>query len=149
LARSANLGRLVCYLGLMQAADLAKLRAIFARHRQVQAVFLFGSRAFGTARSESDWDLAVYLEPPEPDPTLELLGALVAAGFEWVDLVLLHEAPPVLAFEVVRANRVVYAREGFEVGGYVSRVAREYWDLEPLLRVQREAMKRRWLRDPT
>jgi len=76
----------LCYLGLMQAADLAKLRAIFARHPQVQAVFLFGSRAFGKTRPDSDWDLAVYLEPPEPDPTLELLGALVAAGFDQVDL---------------------------------------------------------------
>ncbi len=122
--------------------------ALFARYPQVQAAFLFGSRARGQARADSDWDLAVYLEPPEPDPTLDLLTDLVKAGFERVDLLVLNHAPLVLAFEVVRANRVVYQRAGFCLGCYVSRVVREYWDLEPLLRVQREAMKRRWLGDP-
>ncbi|WP_276956957.1 type VII toxin-antitoxin system MntA family adenylyltransferase antitoxin [Allomeiothermus silvanus] len=118
---------------------------MFAGYPQVQAAFLFGSRAFGGARPDSDWDLAVYLEPPEPDPTLEILTDLVKAGFERTDLVVLNQAPPVLAFEAVRANKVIYRREGFCVGSYVSRVVREYWDLEPLLRIQREAMKRRWL----
>ncbi|GIW24956.1 nucleotidyltransferase domain-containing protein [Meiothermus sp.] len=124
------------------------LERVFARHPQVQTVFLFGSRAFGKARPDSDWDLAVYLEPPEPDPTLDILADLVKAGFERADLVILNQAPPVLAFEAVRPNKVIYRREGFCVGCYVSRVVREYWDLEPLLQVQREAMKRRWLGDP-
>lgn len=124
------------------------MERVFARYPQVQAAFLFGSRAFAKARPGSDWDLGVYLEPPEPDPALEILTDLVRAGLEPVDLVVLNQAPPVLAFEVVRANKIVYRREGFCVGCYVSRVMREYWDLEPLLRVQREAMKRRWLGDP-
>lgn len=119
----------------METQSVASIEGVFAGYPQVQAAFLFGSRAFGGARPDSDWDLAVYLEPPEPDPTLEIL----------TDLVVLNPAPPVLAFEVVRANKVIYRREGFCVGSYVSRVVREYWDLEPLLRIQREAMKRRWL----
>lgn len=132
----------------MKTQSVASIEGVCAGHPQVQAAFLFGSRAFGGARPDSDWDLAVYLEPPEPDPTLEILTDLVKAGFERTDLVVLNQAPPVLAFEVVRANQVIYRREGFCVGSYVSRVMREYWDLEPLLRIQREAMKRRWLGDP-
>lgn len=123
-----------------------RLGQIFARFPQVQAAFLFGSRAEGRARPESDWDLALYLLPPEPDPTLEVLEALVEAGFERVDLLLLHRAPPLLAFLAVR-GKPLFVREGFDLGSYVSRVAREWWDLEPLLKVQREALKRRWL-DP-
>lgn len=143
-------GRLgvLCYLGLMEEQGLQCLRAVCARYPQVQAVFLFGSRAVGRARPESDWDLALYLEPPEPDPTLEILSELVEAGLERADIVLLHQAPPVLAFEAVRTNRVVYRREEFDLGSYVSRLVRMYWDLEPLLKVQREAIKRRWLGDP-
>nr|WP_243454956.1 nucleotidyltransferase domain-containing protein [Meiothermus sp. CFH 77666] len=124
------------------------VRGVFSRYPQVQVAFLFGSRAFGKSRPGSDWDIGVYLEPQKPDPTLDILTDLVKAGFERADLVVLNQAPPVLAFEVVRANGVVFQREGFCVGSYVSRVVREYWDLEPLLRVQREAMKRRWLGDP-
>ncbi|GGM91921.1 nucleotidyltransferase [Thermus composti] len=123
-----------------------RLGQILARFPQVQAAFLFGSRAEGRARPESDWDLALYLSPPEPDPTLEVLEALVEAGFERVDLLLLHRAPPLLAFLAVR-GKPLFVREGFDLGSYVSRVAREWWDLEPLLKVQREALKRRWL-DP-
>ncbi|GEM84359.1 type VII toxin-antitoxin system MntA family adenylyltransferase antitoxin [Meiothermus hypogaeus] len=129
----------------METQSIESIEGVFAGYPQVQAAFLFGSRAFGEARPDSDWDLAVYLEPPEPDPTLEILTDLVKAGSERTDLVVLNQAPPVLAFEVVRANKVIYRREGFCVGSYVSRVVREYWDLEPLLRIQREAMKRRWL----
>ena len=123
------------------------LREVLARFPQVQAAFLFGSRAEGRARADSDWDLALLLSPEEPDPTLEVLGALVEAGLERVDLVLLHRAPPLLAFLAVK-GKPVFLREGFDLGSYVSRVAREWWDTEPLLRVQREALNRRWL-DPS
>ncbi len=127
---------------------LDSVRGVFSRYPQVQVAFLFGSRASGKSRPGSDWDIGVYLEPQKPDPTLDILTDLVKVGLERVDLVMLNQAPPVLAFEVVRANRVIFRREGFCVGCYVSRLVREYWDLEPLLRVQREAMKRRWLGDP-
>jgi predicted nucleotidyltransferase len=49
---------------------------VFAAYPQVQAVFLFGSRAFGGASPDSGWDLAVYLEPSASDPTLEILRLL-------------------------------------------------------------------------
>jgi len=81
-------------------------------------------------------------------PTLALLGELVGAGFEPVDLVILNEAVPLLAYEAVWPNQVIFRRPGFDLGSYVSRVIREYWDLEPLLRIQRIALKRRWLSDP-
>jgi predicted nucleotidyltransferase len=123
--------------------DLEALARIFARFPQVQAAFLFGSRARGEAGSGSDWDFALLLDPPEPDPRLEVLSALVKAGYEPLDLLLLNEAPPALALEAAQ-GRLLHAREGFSLGEYVSRLAREVWDLEPLFRLQREALKRKW-----
>ena len=41
-------------------AALDILRAVFARHPEITAVKLFGSRAKGTQRPESDVDLALW-----------------------------------------------------------------------------------------
>jgi predicted nucleotidyltransferase len=130
-------------LALVEPEDLEALTRVFARFPQVQAAFLFGSRARGEAGSGSDWDFALLLDPPEPDPRLEVLSALVKAGYKPLDLLLLNEAPPALALEAAQ-GRLLHAREGFSLGEYVSRLAREVWDLEPLFRLQREALKRRW-----
>ena len=129
-------------LALVEPEDLEALARIFARFPQVQAAFLFGSRARGEAGAGSDWDFALLLDPPEPDPRLEVLSALVKAGYEPLDLLLL-EAPPALALEAAQ-GRLLHAREGFGLGEYVSRLAREVWALEPFFRLQREALKRRW-----
>lgn len=43
-------------------AALALIRGVFQRHPEVTAVRLFGSRAQGTHRPESDVDLAVWGE---------------------------------------------------------------------------------------
>jgi hypothetical protein len=74
---------------------------------------------------------------------LDLLAELMNAGFDNVDLVLLEEADPALKFEAVRPNRLVFARPGFDRGSYYWRVIREYFDFEPYLRIQRQALKRR------
>jgi len=44
----------------LQPAELDILRAVFARHPKITAVKLFGSRAKGTQRPESDIDLALW-----------------------------------------------------------------------------------------
>jgi predicted nucleotidyltransferase len=46
----------------LQPAELEILRAVFARHPEISAVKLFGSRAKGTQRPESDVDLALWGE---------------------------------------------------------------------------------------
>ena len=44
----------------LQPAEIDMLRAVFARHPEITAVKLFGSRAKGTQRPESDVDLALW-----------------------------------------------------------------------------------------
>jgi len=46
----------------LQPAELDIIRAVFARHPEITAVKLFGSRAKGTQRHESDVDLALWGE---------------------------------------------------------------------------------------
>ena len=44
----------------LQPGELDIIRAVFARHPEITAVKLFGSRAKGTQRPESDVDLALW-----------------------------------------------------------------------------------------
>ena len=44
----------------LQPGELDIIRAVFARHPEITAVKLFGSRAKGTPRPESDVDLALW-----------------------------------------------------------------------------------------
>lgn len=118
----------------------------------IEGAFLFGSQAEGRARPDSDVDIGLVLREgvqPSTDLKLGLLGAFVRAGLDHVDLVFLSPDEPVTRFEAVRPNDLVYARPTFDRGTYYSRALREYWDVLPLLRWQREALKRRLQRAET
>ena len=121
----------------------SRLARVFARHPEVRAVYLFGSRDQGTARTESDYDLAVLFEGNFGEVYLDLLAELVDAGFERVDLVDLSRASPALKFAAVRGE-LLYRRADFDPASFFSRVAREYWDQEPFYRRVEEGLKRRW-----
>lgn len=125
----------------------ARLEEVFRAFPEVEAVFLFGSLAEGRARAGSDLDLAVLPAGPDlRERRLDLLSALVRAGFDKVDVLLLDTEDVVLRYEAVRSNRLLYARDGFDRGGFYSRVIRDYLDFLPYLAVQREALKQRLLR---
>lgn len=126
-------------------AFMERLAGVFERVSDVQAVFLFGSHASGTARPGSDVDLAVIGQGARRR-RLDLLVALVEVGFDNVDLVMLDGQDIVLQFEAVRQNVLVYARDDFDRGSYYSKVVRQYFDFLPYLEVQRRALKERLAR---
>ena len=129
----------------MTPDDIAhRLDPVLRRYPAVAAAFLFGSRAEGTPRADSDLDLAL-VGPRErlAEQKLDLLADLAASGLERVDLVLLDGADPALRFEAVRPNCLVYTTPDFDRGSYYSLAVREYFDFEPYLRVQRQALQRR------
>ncbi|MBL0652302.1 MULTISPECIES: type VII toxin-antitoxin system MntA family adenylyltransferase antitoxin [Aeromonas] len=92
---------------------------------QVQVLWLYGSRAKGTAGPASDWDLAVAFDPIKQSGPLgtalenRLRPELFA--LEWqralglaegkLSVVDINQAPIPLAFAVVDANRPLYSRD--------------------------------------
>lgn len=123
-----------------------RIGRVLARYPFIEAAYLFGSHAAGRARPDSDVDLAVVGPRAELQACkLEILAELVAEGVDRVDLVALEGADPVVRFEAVHPNCLVFARCGFDHGQYFSRTLREYFDVEPYLRIQRDAFKRRVL----
>ena len=123
-----------------------RLRAVFAARPAVLGAYVFGSVAAERERSGSDLDLGIVVDEDAWDPSdkVPLIGdCMDAARRDWIDLVVLNDAPLVLQFEAVRPNVPLYAAEGFNHGAFVSKVVRMYWDFQPYLRRQRKAYKER------
>lgn len=129
----------------------SKLHAVFAKYPEVAAVYLFGSRATGRARPDSDYDLAVVATPGQPARSrrLDILADLAACGLSEVDLTFLDGHQHVLEHEAVRLNQVVFRRPEFDPAAFYSRVLRRYFDVVPLLNIQRQALKERILHGTT
>lgn len=119
-----------------------QLRAYFASHPEgVTAAYVFGSVARGTARDDSDVDVAVlFSRAPEPS----LMGQPFALADELrglvgrpVDLVVLNTASADLVHRVLRDGVRVY--QGDEVARVRFEVKRrnEYFDLLPYLQQYR------------
>lgn len=125
---------------------LTKLQRLFASYPEIDAVYLFGSRARGTEHHGSDIDLAVVpASPGMRQRKLDLLADLTRLGLDRIDLVILDSTDIVLRFEAVHCNRLIYAQPGFDRGSYFSDAIRKYFDFLPHLAVQRKALKLRIL----
>jgi predicted nucleotidyltransferase len=130
----------------MTAEELKRLRDVVARYPEVAGAWLFGSHARGTAGPDSDVDLAV--DPATPGARarkLDLLTDLVGAGFEDVDLVVLDRDDPVLRWEAIGPNRLVYAAPGYDAEAAFAWALRQYDDTARLRAIQREVYYARLL----
>ena len=126
--------------------EFSALAEVFGRYPDIQAVYLFGSRAAGKGRHNSDLDLAVVpRNAAVRENKLEFLTELARIGFDDVDLVFLDTPDMVLKYEAVRHNRLVYQAADFDRGTMYSNVVRQYLDLKPRLEVQRKAYRQRIL----
>lgn len=96
------------------------------------AIVLFGSRARGAEHAGSDHDVAMLTGRPTPDP---LVVAASKVDLEQilgtdVDLVVLDEASPILAMEILRSHRVLRARDPAAFESFVVRALGAYFDLK-------------------
>ncbi len=127
-----------------------RLRAVFAAHPAVRAAYVFGSVAAGQEWERSDLDLGIVVDDTEwtsSDKVPMITDCMDAARRDWIDLVVLNDAPLVLQFEAVRPNVLLYAAADFDHGTFYSTVLRKYWDFKPHLRRQRKAYKRRLMKE--
>ena len=137
-------------LPIMKIPDIRLLSLIFQKYSQIQAVYLFGSRASGKTHKESDFDLAIVPQGSGiRSHRLDILHDLAKVGFCDVDLIFLDTTDIVLKYEAVRMNKVIYQTKDFDKGAMYSKVVRQYLDFLPYLKVQREAYKRRILSGQT
>jgi uncharacterized protein len=111
------------------------IRGVLDRDLRIAYALLFGSGARGTMHDRSDLDVAVglssgvLLDPAE-------IGALVAdlerASGRSVDLVILNQAPPALAYRIFRDGVTLVERDHRAFADRKARAILEYLDFRPL-----------------
>ena len=131
------------------------LETLGRAHREILAVYLFGSEATGEASPLSDLDVAVFLDEKRVRPakffacqsqlTVELMQSCRRSD---VDLVLLNEATPLLAYEVISSGSLAYERDHGRRVMFEAGALRRYFDLKPFFETARSYLRRR-LKDGT
>ncbi|PCI26768.1 MAG: DNA polymerase subunit beta [SAR324 cluster bacterium] len=93
---------------------LNRFQALIKREWQVDAIYLYGSRAQNTARPDSDWDLAILfhnfinnriervLRPQEVEAYLEEQ----TKAYDKISIIDLELVPAPLQFNVIRGQRL-------------------------------------------
>lgn len=122
--------------------------AILSRLRQtvpgLLAVYQFGSTATGTARADSDLDLAVLAGEPLPfEIRLSLIGELSEIARREVDLVDLRRVLIVLVRQVLEDGRLLYARDNTAVAHFETTALARYCALNEERREVIEAITAR------
>lgn len=91
-----------------------RIRRTLESTDEVLFAYLFGSRADEKARSDSDWDIAVYLdESLSAQQRFRVRLGLTADldALERVDLAVLNDAPPLLAHRALLGKRLLVRDE--------------------------------------
>ncbi len=105
-----------------------------ARFDEVLFALLFGSRAGGRPRPDSDWDIGVYVldaltAEQRFDVRLRLLTELQELGS--VDVIILNDAAPLLAQRVLQGERILIRDHAAYVRFFVRTAAlagdEQYW----------------------
>jgi predicted nucleotidyltransferase len=107
----------------------------------IVAAYVFGSVGRGTARDDSDVDVAILLEE-DPPRTLDGLGLDLAVRLQEVlsrrvDLVVVNRAPLDLIHRVLRDGVLVFEADRSMRIRFEVRARRQYLDMLPYLREYR------------
>lgn len=126
----------------MNAADepvLRELRGVAAHTEGVSLLVLFGSRARGDAAPGSDWDFG-YLAGGSVDPLALMAELSRVVGSDRVDVVDLARTSGLLRYRAARDGLLVYERESGAFDRFRFEAARFWFDAEPVLLPEYEAV---------
>jgi predicted nucleotidyltransferase len=112
-----------------------RLRPVLEADPRIAYAILFGSRGRGSQHDRSDTDVAIGLArgaAPSAAELGDLLSRLETAAGGPVDLVLLDEAGPGLAYRVFRDGRVIFERDRRALVRRRAQAILEYLDFRPI-----------------
>ncbi len=107
---------------------------LLARDPRIGYALVFGSFARGTQHAHSDLDIAIGGSSCgfTAREIGDLVSRLEAASGQNVDLVLLDEAPPGLAFRVFRDGKILVENDPAALTSRRARAVLEYLDWKPV-----------------
>jgi predicted nucleotidyltransferase len=112
-----------------------RIRSVLEVDPRVAYALLFGSRGRGRAHTGSDIDIALGLVTGSRLSVHEIgdmISRLEAVAGQAVDLVLLDEAPPGLAYRAFRDGRVILEKDRRAFVDRKARAILEYLDFKPV-----------------
>jgi predicted nucleotidyltransferase len=117
---------------------LDAIRDYVNRQPEVDAAYLFGSRAKGKERAASDVDVALLVDEgsaPESTPAyrLEQIMALEDICGRPADVVILNDAPLVLRHQILKYGRLIYERDHRRRVDFEVQSLQAYFDFKPIL----------------
>lgn len=116
---------------------------VFAGDPNVAAVYLFGSRARGDARPNSDVDLGVLYRSNPPATLLgqpfELQARLSTELGAQFDIVVMNAAPVDLVHRILRDGQLLLEVDKSQRIAFEVRARNEYFDLWPTLKRYRDS----------
>ena len=137
---------------LQSVADC--VAALAAGRPEIAAAYVFGSVASGRTRPGSDIDVAFLLdsEAAKRRPLKYRTDLVVDAGAALetfnVDVVLLNDAPPALAHNVLTKGKLVFERSRSSRIAFQVRNLNRFMDLVPLHQVHLQYLKKRYDKGP-
>ncbi len=114
---------------------MEELQRALENETRLAYALVFGSRARGSALPKSDLDVAVGLAAGvrlDPHEVGDLISTLEQATGQTIDLVLLDEAPPALAYRAFRDGRVLLERDHGALVERKTRAILDYLDFQPI-----------------
>ena len=114
-------------------APLADLVPLAGAEKGLRLLVVFGSRARGDERPDSDWDFG-YLADQGFDPDSLLAALVTRLGSDRVDLADLARAGAQLRYRVAAEGRVVYAADEDVFSRFWLQAVSFWCDVEPVLR---------------
>lgn len=129
------------------------VRSVLADVPEVVAGWLFGSRARGTARDDSDLDVAILYRDPDSRANdrvaVQIAAALArATGIERIDVVDLAAQGPIFAHRVLCEATMVHESDRARRIDFVTETMSQAFDFMPTYRIATQgkaASLRRWL----
>lgn len=111
----------------------------FKADKDILALYVFGSYAKNNIKPLSDIDFAVVLNDIFPKEKyskkrINLLNkAVEVLKTEEIDLIILNQVPPFLAFQVIKNGRILFCRDNLKLVNKRVNILNEYFDFMPVI----------------
>lgn len=116
---------------MRDAPFLPLLAQYFEKRPEIITAYLFGSRAEGVARADSDVDIAVLTEALSADSLkyrLELMEDTRRLTKLNTEIVILSEVPKLLQFQVIQKGSIIFERDSEHRAVFEMQTASRYYD---------------------
>ena len=129
---------------MLSREQIDRVSVLLGERVGLDALYVYGSEAAERARSDSDVDIAVLpTSRPAPLEVLSLRAELEGLLGRDVDLVVLDNASPILAMQIVRQGRRVVDNNPTRTADFEARLYSRYADLKRVRAASERALVER------